>query len=337
MLAMKASNGSLARMLLNGLWNGTKNVIESLVNDNNSTQHDSFFSGIADGIISQGIEEIIVACEEKISENNKSFKELESRTVEVSGDILNKERIEFITDECMKPNTSDADPKLHKISDFSETFIAKAELLEPISINEAKARGFILPKKVEKPAKDNPNLKIKPLMIRCYGVTSGDTLTQIATAKDILLNKIPKQIEEANTLILDYIKKISEENDGPQTLIVPFITGHSLGGVFASVIAIKNNIGSVVFNPLGLNKAIYKYIGDKAWEEANEHGDKHLIISVDGDFTSSTDSIIPLKNFFNTKVPGQTITIPAGKIESFTEKHCEYREAFKQALGEHTV
>ena len=326
---------ALARIALKGILSGIK---EGLDNDTLSLfdedpqqtdVSDNVLSGVINGVLFQTTQEALSV----IDQEQMQALELAARSATKAENLKNAitpDRAKFISDECMSQEAFTDRPEITKICDTDRVFVAKARILKTISIKEADNFGLILPKKVTETAEKNKQLKIKPLIIRCYGVSSGDTVNQALTGADVLLNNRPAIIEDANAAIVKYINTVSSKDDA-NTITVPFITGQSLGGMFASVIALKNNFGSAVFNPLGLNDKICEYIGIDALKEAKQNINKHLVISLDGDFTSSPNSVLPLRTLFGGVMPGQTITIPASDDKDLYNIHMGYRKAFDAA------
>lgn len=64
-------------------------------------------------------------------------------------------------------------------------------------------------------------------------------------------------------------KECKDEN----VIVVPDMTGHSLGWMFAAAISSKLHIGSCLFNPLGLGSKLRDFVGKANLEVANRDRD----------------------------------------------------------------
>ncbi|MDR0742614.1 MAG: hypothetical protein LBE98_04085 [Puniceicoccales bacterium] len=237
------------------------------------------------------------------------------------------ERIDFVRTHCMKPFEECEDT--HHIESPDKVFVARSELGPDISVTRAREFGFILPKNI------NPNLRIIPLMIRCFGVGSGSTLAQIQEGARNILASQTDRVAFANAMVLSHIQSVRQRLENPNVLVVPFITGFSLGGMFASAIAVKNNITSMVFNGLGLGKDGCDFVGQKNWAWAQQHPNSCIAMFVDHDFVASPNS--PWRSVI--RIPGRIFRIPRRELTKPTfaemsEIHF-YKKYFDQAYQEY--
>ncbi|MDR2432329.1 MAG: hypothetical protein LBD34_01080 [Puniceicoccales bacterium] len=123
---------------------------------------------------------------------------------------------------------------------------------ETMSVQEAVALGII-------PQRHNfePKARIRLLIFNFYGV---NTLKKgIDAAKNVLGGK-SEALERANTVIDNTITE-AKNKAGDNEVIVPYFVGHSMGGMLAQAMAVKNNAGSLTFNPLGMGNETVKYVG----------------------------------------------------------------------------
>ena len=187
----------------------------------------------------------------------------------------------------------------HKIK--NNIFCAGCRTLEDISVNEAIDNGFILPKNLDEKLKENQNLKIRPLMINCYGVGSSDTLKQLKAGIKNGLSRDIEEVHVATAIIESLVEAKQKECKDENVIVVPYITGHSLGGMFAAAISSKLHIGSCLFNPFGLGSKLREFVGKENLDAANRDQDidnngdcinNHLVFSTEYDFTSSKTSHI---------------------------------------------
>ncbi|MDR1891071.1 MAG: hypothetical protein LBQ23_02710 [Puniceicoccales bacterium] len=196
--------------------------------------------------------------------------------------------------ECI-PNTGDPEG----------TFVAKCEYCPSISVAQAKEFGFILP---DERLSCNPNLTVIPLIIRCFGLGSGNFWNQAITSTSNVLSLPTPEFWNANALVESLVeseqqKFASDEN----VVVVPIVTGFSMGGMYATAIAAKNNWASITFNGLGLGKAGYDFIGEENWEIAQQQPASHINLFVEHDFVASQNS--PLSKLTSTL--GPVISIPS--------------------------
>jgi hypothetical protein len=201
--------------------------------------------------------------------NDSAFPELPIVHVDGIFNEWSPERIDFIRTHCMKTFEECTGNGVTTIEDSDKVFVARSELVPDISVTQAQKFGFILPENISERMRCNPNLKIKPLMIRCFGVGSGSTLAQIQEGARNILSSPTGRLESANALVLSHIELVRRRfESNSNVLIVPFVTGFSLGGMFASAIAARNNITSMVFNGLGLGESACNFVGIKNWTRA---------------------------------------------------------------------
>ena len=207
----------------------------------------------------------------------------------------------------------------HKIK--NNIFCAGCRTLEDISVNEAIDNGFILPKNLDEKLKENQNLKIRPLMINCYGVGSSDTLKQLKAGIKNGLSRDIEEVHVATAIIESLVEAKQKECKDENVIVVPYITGHSLGGMFAAAISSKLHIGSCLFNPFGLGSKLREFVGGKNLDAAkrdqdiNNNGDfvnNHLVFSTEYDFTSSKTS--PIKQL--VKIPGKIISMKNEELKA---------------------
>ncbi|MDR1233088.1 MAG: hypothetical protein LBJ75_02400 [Puniceicoccales bacterium] len=263
--------------------------------------------------------------------NGRIFSELSTVPV---GDMFERwgpEYVDFIKTHCMKPFEECVGDNVTIIEDPDKVFVARSEFAPDISIAQAQKFGFILPTDINERVRRNTNLKIKPLMIRCFGVGSGSTLDQIREGTKNILSSSTDRLASANDLILSHIKSVQEKFKSDSNVIVaPFITGFSLGGMFASAIAARNNFSSMVFNGLGLGETGCKFVGKENWARAQQQPDSHVAMFVDHDFVASPDS--PWHD--STKTPGRIVRIPSDNPERSIAKMGTihfYKENFDKA------
>ncbi len=230
--------------------------------------------------------------------------------------------IKFIQEQIMEPS---AQPCVAALIDESQTFVAYCHLFENTMTQErAREYGMILPSTI------NEWQSVRPLFIRCFGVTSGDTSEQILEAARVLLSLKPKTLDIADGLVLEAIERIQQENQDDMVCVVPFIIGHSLGGMFGNSIAVKNHIGSMCFNQLGLGSGALDWVGHENWECARQEDMcRHVSMSVEYDFVSSELSI--LRQMVIT--PGLRVSVD-NMFEGVdpVRTHCNYEENFKLAV-----
>jgi hypothetical protein len=246
------------------------------------------------------------------------------------------ERIDFVRAHCMKTLEECAGNGVTSIESSDKVFVARSELSPDISVIRAREFGFILPEGIDERMRCNPNLRIKPLIIRCFGVGSGSPLAQIQEGVSNVLALSADRLNSANTLVLSHIQSVQQRFEfDSNVLVVPFITGFSLGGMFASAIAVKNNITSMVFNGLGLGKGGCDFVGQVNWARAQQHLNSHIAMFVDHDFVASPDS--PWRSVI--RIPGRIFRIPRREttkptIAEMFEIHF-YKKYFDQAYQEY--
>ncbi|MDR2432369.1 MAG: hypothetical protein LBD34_01310 [Puniceicoccales bacterium] len=226
--------------------------------------------------------------------DTNTFPELPSTPINNLFETWSPERVEFFQTHCTKRLEECMDNDVVSLEDEERVFVARSERGPDITVEQARNFGFILPELPEETselAERNPNLKIKPLMIRCFGVGSGSTGAQIQEGIKNILSLPTDRLELANTHVLSYIESEQQRfKSDPNVLVVPFITGFSLGGMFASAIAVKNNFSSIVVNGLGLGKNGCEFVGKENWKRAQQQSDCHAAMFVDHDFVASPDA-----------------------------------------------
>lgn len=276
---------------------------------------------------------------EKFLHDNK-FSELPAEKLEDVFDGFEASRIAFIHNECMISMVEcDKRKDITKLEDHiindgekGSIFCSRARYLPDISVKLARQNGFILPEDIDEKLKNNEKLKIRPLMIHCYGVSSSNTAAQLTTAVCNAFGIKTGVAENAVEIVKQFIEQENKKNKDENIVIIPYITGFSLGGMFAGTIATKLNYGSCLFNPWGMGSNLCKFVGEDAWNLANEQKDQHLIFSTEFDFTSSSAS--PLSSF--AKSPGRKIIMEnIGLGDDFhpVETHTKYRDVFQHYIN----
>jgi hypothetical protein len=104
----------------------------------------------------------------------------------------------------------------------------------------------------------------------------------------------------------EVLGKISERNANLSKFrYVPVVVGHSMGGAFASAIAIKQGISSITFNSMGWGAEFYKMVGEDAIRRA-ETADlsTNINLSVAGCHVSDPGA------FIFQRTPGKTFHLP---------------------------
>lgn len=275
---------------------------------------------------------------EKFLDDSK-FLELPAEKLDDVLDGFEASRIMFVCDECMISMIEcDERKDIIKLEDYiinnGETgsiFCSRARYLPDISVKLASQNGFILPEDIDERLKNNEKLKIRPLMIHCYGVSSSNTVAQLTTAVCNGFGIKTGAAENAVKIVKQFIEQENKKNKDKNIVIVPYITGFSLGGMFAGTIATKLNYGSCLFNPWGIGSALCEFVGEDAWNLANKQKDQHLIFSTEFDFSSSSAS--PLSRL--VKSPGRKIimeNIGLGDHFHPFETHTKYRDVFQRHI-----
>ncbi|MDR3144549.1 MAG: hypothetical protein LBT64_03580 [Puniceicoccales bacterium] len=251
--------------------------------------------------------------------------------------------INFVGNFCMK-KLSECEGAM-KLRDVDNVFVGRSEYFRDIPVADARKFGLILPENIDE---NNANLAIRPLVIRFYGIGSGNIALQFLESTVNVFSSGPKRSKHPTSKIIDELKtqisteKIAEANaivlshieeekrklkDSPNIIIVPFISGFSFGGMLANCIAIRNGFGSIVFNALGIGKSARAFIGNGNWEMANTaRANNHMALRTEYDFLSSPMS--PLRHIVSN--PGLTVTIPGDPKDLLNpvDTHCEYRKKF---------
>ncbi|MDR2603538.1 MAG: hypothetical protein LBC11_03190 [Puniceicoccales bacterium] len=270
-----------------------------------------------------------------------TFPELPAVLIDSILERWSPERVNFVQTHCMKRFEECVGDGVTTIEDPDKVFIARSEFAPDISVAQARTFGFVLPEDINERMRCNPNLRIKPLMVRCFGVGSGSTVEQILEGERNILSSSTDRLAWANALIVSHIESIQERfKSDPNVLVVPFITGFSLGGMFASTIAVKNNFPSIVFNGLGLGKTSCDFVGQENWARAQRQPNSHVAMFVDHDFVASPDS--PWHDV--TKTPGCIVRIPNGNptnptiAEMYEIHYCErnFDKAYQDYLVSHS-
>ncbi len=276
---------------------------------------------------------------EKFLDDNK-FSELPAEKLEDVFDGFEASRITFIHNECMI-NMVECDKRedITKLEDHiindgknGSIFCSRARYLPDISVKLARQNGFVLPKDIDEKLKNNEKLKIRPLMIHCYGVSSSNTAAQLTTAVCNGFGIKTGVAKNAVDIVKQFVEQENKKNKDENIVIVPYITGFSLGGMFAGTIATKLNYGSCLFNPWGMGNNLCEFVGKGAWNLANEQKDQHLTFSTEFDFTSSSAS--PLSRL--VKSPGRKIIMEnIGLGDDFhpVETHTKYRDVFQRYIN----
>lgn len=275
---------------------------------------------------------------EKFLDDSK-FLELPAEKLEDVIDGFEASRIAFIHNECMISMVEcDKRKDITKLEDHiindgekGSFFCSRARYLSDISVKLARQNGFILPEDIDERLKNNEKLKIRPLMIHCYGVSSSNTVAQLTTAVCNGFGIKTGVAENAVKIVKQFIEQENKKNKDKNIVIVPYITGFSLGGMFAGTIATKLNYGSCLFNPWGMGNDLCEFVGEDAWNLANKQKDQHLTFSTEFDFTSSSAS--PLSRL--VKSPGRKIimeNIGLGDHLHPVETHTKYRDVFQRHI-----
>lgn len=275
---------------------------------------------------------------EKFLDDSK-FLELPAEKLEDVIDGFEASRIAFIHNECMISMVEcDKRKDITKLEDHiindgekGSIFCSRARYLSDISVKLARQNGFILPEDIDERLKNNEKLKIRPLMIHCYGVSSSNTVAQLTTAVCNGFGIKTGAAENAVKIVKQFIEQENKKNKDKNIVIVPYITGFSLGGMFAGTIATKLNYGSCLFNPCGMGNDLCEFVGEDAWNLANKQKDQHLTFSTEFDFTSSSAS--PLSRL--VKSPGRKIimeNIGLGDHLHPVETHTKYRDVFQRHI-----
>lgn len=268
-----------------------------------------------------------------------TFSELPATPLGDMFGIWSPKYVNFIRNHCMKRFEECVGNGVTTIEDLDKVFVARSEFAPDISVAQAQDFGFILPGNICDLMERNPNLKIKPLVIRCFGVGSGSTVAQIQEGAKNILSLSTDRLTLSNALVLSHIESVRQrfESD-PNVLVIPFMTGFSMGGMFASAIALQNNFPSMVFNGLGLGKAGCDFVGEENWARAQRQPNSHVAMFVDHDFVASPDS--SWRNV--TKIPGHIVSIPGENSANPTlgeerEIHCAYKKYFDRVHQNHLV
>jgi hypothetical protein len=238
---------------------------------------------------------------------SKKSKPENSITVSI-GDMFKKwgtEYINFLRTYLMKSLDQCNGECIPNTGDPEGTFVAKCEYCPSISVEQAKEFGFILP---DERLGRNPNLTVVPLIIRCFGLGSGNFCNQAITGASNVLSLATPELGNANALVESLIESEQQKfASNGNVVVVPIVTGFSMGGMYATAIAAKNNWTSVTFNGLGLGKAGYDFIGEGNWEIAQQQPASHINLFVEHDFVASQNS--PLSKLTSTL--GPVISIPS--------------------------
>lgn len=275
---------------------------------------------------------------EKFLDDSK-FSELPAEKLDDVIDGFEASRIMFVRDECMISMIEcDERKDIIKLEDYmindsekGSIFCSRARYLPDISVKLARQNGFILPEDIDERLKNNEKLKIRPLMIHCYGVSSSNTVAQLTTAVCNGFGIKTGAAENAVKIVKQFIEQENKKNKDENIVIVPYITGFSLGGMFAGTIATKLNYGSCLFNPWGMGNDLCEFVGEDAWNLANKQKDQHLTFSTEFDFASSSAS--PLSRL--VKSPGRKIimeNIGLGDHFHPVETHTKYRDVFQRHI-----
>jgi hypothetical protein len=260
--------------------------------------------------------------------NFDEFKELRSRTIWEVLPELDLAYVNFCHDHCMKKCKECDAESIIDLSDPDRVFIAKGEYAPDVSVECARKIGLTVPDDL---AKKNPKLKIRPLVVRFYGVGSGETISQITEAAKILFNVKTDILAKAEEQIMPRIKLECEKFANREDIRVGVIfAGFSFGGPFATAMAVKNKLPSVVFNPLTCGPGVCEFIGLKNWNDAvTLCPNRHTTIVTDRDFVSADGSILRRMG----KLPGRVIIMDNADANPVAT-HCEYRKKFGSCLME---
>jgi hypothetical protein len=261
--------------------------------------------------------------------------------------VWGEDGCEFI-ETCMQvPESSDPGvSKLEIISGSQEVLPAICRYTPKISVETARKLHLIS-------AEDTiaPGAQIRPLIIHIPGLFSeGNLIRQFLAAANTISPELTRILETllmqfgmdveghqtvldtANATILSYIEAEQRKFSSEKLAVV--ITGHSLGGMLAQSVAMINNISSIVWNPVGLGEECLKLVSRTGSTALNEkEADKHLILTVEGDFTSAPGHIIAE----GCKFPGKQVIIPTqmlGDNPDFITIHQGTQQAFANAVAQ---
>ncbi|MDR0693290.1 MAG: hypothetical protein LBF49_01825 [Puniceicoccales bacterium] len=149
---------------------------------------------------------------------------------------------------------------------------------ETMSVQEAVALGII-------PQRHNyePGARIRPLIFDFYGVTPGKGMIRkgIDAARNVF-GGTSSALECADRVVNETVKAMESKAEGNE-VIVPYFVGHSFGGMLAQAMAIKNNSGSLTFNPLGIGSGTVEYVGkDRVIDAHASH--RHMAFCSENDW-----------------------------------------------------
>lgn len=242
-------------------------------------------------------------------------------------------RLCFIRNVCMKSSTEFDPTKTIHLQGENRSFIAKGRYIRDITVKMARQYGFLFTPEQEEIIAQHPDIKVRPFVIHCSGISSGDTFNQLVEGAKNMLGFQSSELKTACDRVADLVKHEQDKHkDDPSCIVVPYITGFSLGGLFAHVIALTHHYGSCVINCLGVGPSACELIGKKNWDLAcSTHCDQHITFCTEYDFTTS--KFLPFAQ--TTQIPGTVYSIAHGQTDGAfkpVSMHTEYRQIFTQFI-----
>jgi hypothetical protein len=141
-----------------------------------------------------------------------------------------------------------------------------------------------------------------------------------------LLGGMPKNFAKYVGFTHEVQAEIAQKNAASTEFrYVPVVVGHSMGGAFASAIAIKQGISSITFNSMGWGSELYKTVGDDACYAADTvDAPYHLNLSVEGCWVSDPDALL------FQRLPVRTVHLPnCTMMTNSTEIHQRMAETWR--------
>ena len=242
-------------------------------------------------------------------------------------------RLCFIRNVCMKGFTEFDPTKTIHLQGENRSFIAKGRYVRDITVEVARQNGFIFTPEQEQMIAQHPNIKVRPFVTHCSGVSSGDTFNQLVEGAKNMLGFPSSELKTACDQVADLVKHEQDKHkDDPSCIVVPYITGFSLGGLFAHVIALTHHYGSCVINCLGVGPSACELIGKENWDLAcSTHRNQHITFCTEYDFTTS--KLLPFAQ--TTQIPGTVYSIAHGQTDGAfkpVSMHTKYRQLFTQFI-----
>ena len=232
--------------------------------------------------------------------------------------------IHYILDVIMNKNSGE---NVGSLTDSSGIFAADCSIQYELPLQQAEEFGFIIPDNVRSQLQNGKT--IRPLFIRCYGGTSGDTKAKLIESAKIIAGLGSTSLKAADEAIKQKVSEVQKQYSDDRHVVVPFLIGHSLGGMFANALATKNHWGSMCFNALGLGTGTRKFVGDANMKCANtEDAKQHISMSVQNDFLTTEKFVIE----WLVRTPGRRVILPNDTLSNPIAIHSSYDVAFKNAL-----